>query len=67
MFSFLILQPEMRKGFIMKTIIDRTKLRNIELRNRIFRSATWMAMADEGGYINDAIINFYHCISPIAA
>lgn len=49
----------MRKGFIMKTIIDRTKLRNIELRNRIFRSATWMAMADEDGYINDAIINFY--------
>lgn len=43
----------------MKTIFDKTRIGNVELRNRIFRSATWLAMADKDGSVNDGIINVY--------
>lgn len=43
----------------MKTIFDKTTLGSVELKNRVFRSATWLAMADEEGYINNDIINVY--------
>lgn len=43
----------------MKTIFDKTKLKDLKLRNRIFRSATWLAMADESGEVNDEIIGVY--------
>ena len=43
----------------MKTIFDPMKLHNLELKNRVFRSATWMAMADYNGYVTDKIVNLY--------
>lgn len=39
--------------------LNYTTLGSVELRNRIFRSATWLAMADEEGYVNDNIIDVY--------
>lgn len=30
----------------MKTLFDKTRLSNMHLKNRFFRSATWEAMAD---------------------
>ena len=35
------------------------KLHNLELKNRVFRSATWMAMADDNGYVTDKIVSLY--------
>ena len=43
----------------MKTIFDSTKLHNLALKNRVFRSATWMAMADYNGYVTDKIVRLY--------
>lgn len=47
----------------MKSIFDKTKIRNKTLNNRVFRSATWMSMADKNGHINDNIINVYDELS----
>jgi len=44
----------------MKTIFDQETLGKQNLKNRIIRSATWMATADEGGYVTDQIIDTYH-------
>ena len=43
----------------MNTLFDKTTLRNLELRNRVWRSATWLALADESGQVNDAIVQTY--------
>lgn len=43
----------------MKNIFDKTSLHSLELNNRIFRSATWMAMADYNGYVTDKIVDLY--------
>lgn len=43
----------------MKTIFDKTTLRNSELKNRVWRSATWMALADREGNVTDELINAY--------
>lgn len=43
----------------MKTVFDKTNLKNNTLKNRFFRSATWMAMADKSGHINNEIIDVY--------
>ena len=43
----------------MKTIFDKTTLRNSELKNRVWRSATWMALADSEGNVTDELINAY--------
>lgn len=43
----------------MKTIFDKMQLHNLSLNNRIFRSATWMAMADYNGYVTDRIVDLY--------
>lgn len=32
---------------------------NLSLNNRIFRSATWMAMANYNGYVTDSIVDLY--------
>lgn len=42
----------------MKTIFDATTLRGRTLKNRIFRSATWMGMA-ENGCVTDEIVSMY--------
>lgn len=42
----------------MKTLFEATTLRGISLKNRIFRSATWMGMAADG-MVTDAIVDVY--------
>lgn len=43
----------------MKTIFDKTTLRGLELKNRIWRSATWMALAHHDGKVSDMLIACY--------
>lgn len=43
----------------MKTLFDTTTLRHHTLKNRVWRSATWMALADEEGNVTDALIKAY--------
>ena len=43
----------------MKTLFDKTALGNLELKNRVWRSATWMALADEEGRVTDDLIRAY--------
>lgn len=43
----------------MKTIFDKTELRGLELKNRIWRSATWMALANADGTVSDELISCY--------
>lgn len=47
----------------MKSIFDKTNLGKIKLDNRIFRSATWMAMSDNNGHLNEEIIKLYERLS----
>lgn len=43
----------------MKTIFDKTTMKNLDLKNRLFRSATWEALADNNGYFDEEIYNIY--------
>ncbi len=43
----------------MKLLFDTTKLRNHTLKNRIWRSATWLALADAEGNVTDEIVKTY--------
>jgi len=43
----------------MKSIFDETMLGGIPLKNRVFRSATWMAMADGQGRVTDGLVSVY--------
>lgn len=43
----------------MKSLFDTTTLRNTRLTNRAWRSATWLGLADEEGFVTDAIIDTY--------
>ncbi|MBQ9405326.1 MAG: NADH:flavin oxidoreductase [Desulfovibrio sp.] len=43
----------------MHTIFDTTSLRGIVLKNRVFRSATWLGMAGSDGLVTDAIVDVY--------
>lgn len=43
----------------MNTLFDKTTLRNLELRNRAWRSATWMALADNDGFVTDELVEAY--------
>jgi len=36
------------------------KIGNVEVKNRIIRSATWTGTATEDGYVTDKLINFYN-------
>ena len=42
----------------MRTLFDTTSLRGLRLKNRIFRSATWMGMADDGK-VTQPIVELY--------
>ena len=44
---------------LMKSIFDKTSIKGKELKNRVFRSGTWMAMADEEGNINSEVVDLY--------
>ena len=43
----------------MKTIFDSSTFGNLELKNRLIRSATWMALADDEGNLNKPIFDTY--------
>lgn len=43
----------------MKTLFDNTILRNSKLKNRVWRSATWMALADREGNVTNELVNAY--------
>lgn len=43
----------------MKSLFDTTTLRSTTLKNRAWRSATWLGLADEEGFVTDAIIDTY--------
>lgn len=43
----------------MKTLFDKTKIKNMELKNRFVRSATWEGLANEDGHINEEINKVY--------
>ena len=43
----------------MKTLFDQTTLRQHTLKNRVWRSATWLALADGDGNVTDEIIRTY--------
>ena len=43
----------------MKTLFDETRIGTIPLRNRLIRSATWEAMADESGRLTPRLIEVY--------
>ena len=44
----------------MKTIFDKTGIKNLKLKNRLFRSATWEALADDNGHFEEEIYNIYN-------
>ncbi|TDP89442.1 2,4-dienoyl-CoA reductase-like NADH-dependent reductase (Old Yellow Enzyme family) [Halanaerobium saccharolyticum] len=43
----------------MSKLFEETKLKNMNLKNRFFRSATWEAMADEKGHLTDKLVKVY--------
>ena len=43
----------------MKTIFDQTTMNHLDLKNRLFRSATWEALADINGHFDEEIYNIY--------
>ncbi|MEE5994116.1 MAG: NADH:flavin oxidoreductase [Oscillospiraceae bacterium] len=43
----------------MKTIFDKTQIKNLSLKNRLFRSATWEALADNCGHFDEEIYYIY--------
>ncbi len=47
----------------MKTIFDKTKIKNLKLKNRLFRSATWEALADADGHFDEEIYNIYDALA----
>lgn len=43
----------------MKNIFDNTEIKNLKLENRLLRSATWEALADENGHFDEEIFGIY--------
>ena len=43
----------------MKNIFDEMTLNQLKLKNRLFRSATWLALADENGNLTEPIFDTY--------
>lgn len=43
----------------MKTLFDKTKINNTEIKNRFVRSATWEAMADDEGHMTERLMKVY--------
>ena len=43
----------------MKKLFDKTTFGKLELKNRFWRSATWLNMADEKGHVTERLINEY--------
>lgn len=47
----------------MKTIFDTTMMRATALRNRVWRSATWLGLADSQGQVTDPVISTYQALA----
>ena len=47
----------------MKTLFDEVSLGKLRIRNRLARSATWEAMADEGGHISKGLTAMYTALA----
>jgi len=47
----------------MKTVFDSIHIGNLECKNRILRSATWEAMADEEGFMSQAQYDLYETLA----
>ena len=43
----------------MKSLFDKTKLNTMELKNRFFRGALWVELADENGHMTQELSNIY--------
>ncbi|MGL5951299.1 MAG: NADH:flavin oxidoreductase, partial [Cetobacterium sp.] len=43
----------------MKKLFEKTQIKNLTLKNRFIRSATWEAMAEKEGHLNKDIYDFY--------
>ena len=43
----------------LKTLFSPKKIGNVEIKNRIVRSATFLSVAEKYGYVGDKMINFY--------
>lgn len=43
----------------MKSIFDKTEIKNMKFKNRTIRSAIWEGFSDEKGYVTDELIEFY--------
>ncbi|MGL5754023.1 MAG: NADH:flavin oxidoreductase [Paraclostridium sp.] len=44
---------------MIKTLFDKTKIKNLQLKNRFVRSATWEGLANENSHMNDEIFKVY--------
>jgi len=44
-------------------IFEETKIGSLKLKNRLWRSATWLGMADEEGFVTDAVKEQYRRLS----
>lgn len=47
----------------MKSIFDSFELGNLKLKNRVMRSATWLALADEEGNLTEPLIETYRALA----
>ncbi len=43
----------------MRSLFDKTKIKNMSLKNRFIRSATWEGLANYDGHINDELLKVY--------
>jgi len=53
----------MGKKVIMTILFEKTKIKNMELKNRLVRSATHEAMADDNGFPTDKLFKLYERLS----
>jgi 2,4-dienoyl-CoA reductase-like NADH-dependent reductase (Old Yellow Enzyme family) len=44
---------------MQKKIFEATRIGNLELKNRLWRSATWLNLADEKGHLTPELISRY--------
>ncbi len=47
----------------MKKLLEKTNVKNIELKNRFARSGTWICKATEGGELTDELLAYYEKIA----
>ena len=52
-------QSKSKGVFNLKNIFDEMTLNQLRLKNRLFRSATWVALADEDGNLTEEIFDTY--------